>query len=105
MTTLYDPDTLLTQNVSVPDLLDTSYGYDSRGRLTAINTGTRETTLVYNPQRFLESVTDPENHTTSYTYDPVGRVTEIRKKHLPISITVSPKPAAKIKSLSRKPKS
>jgi RHS repeat-associated protein len=74
VTTLYDPLTLLTDSLSIPGLYDTTYGYDSRGRLTSILTSTRKTTFVYNPQGLLESIIDPEDYTTSYTYDPVGRM-------------------------------
>ena len=73
MTTIYDPATLLTSSLSIPGLSDTTYGYDTRGRMTSIITNTRETTFAYNAQGFLDSITDPENHTTSYTYDAVGK--------------------------------
>jgi RHS repeat-associated protein len=77
VTTLYDPDTLLTNTLSIPGLFDTNYGYDTKGRLTSITTNTRETSFTYNSQGFLESITDPENYTTSYSYDDVGRMTGI----------------------------
>ncbi len=77
VTTAYDPVTLLTSTLSIPSLYDTTYGYDTRGRLTSIIADTRENGFAYNAQGFLESITDPENHTTSYTYDPVGRMTGI----------------------------
>jgi RHS repeat-associated protein len=77
VTMLYDPVTLLTESLSIPELYDTIYGYDARGRLTSILTNTRETTFGYNAQGFLESVIDPENYMTSYTYDAVGRMTWI----------------------------
>ena len=79
VTTLYDPDTLLTTNLTIPDLYDTTYGYDVRGRLRSISTNTRETTFTYNAQGFLESITDPENYFTTYTYDSVGRMTGINR--------------------------
>ncbi|NQT70398.1 MAG: hypothetical protein HQ552_12545 [Desulfobacteraceae bacterium] len=75
VTTRHDPATLLTESVSVPGLFDTSYGYDTRGRLTSISTNTRETTFAYNTEGFLEAVIDPENYTTTYGYDAVGRMT------------------------------
>ena len=74
ITTQYNPATLLAESVSVPGLFDTSYGYDTRGRLTSISTGTRETAYTYNAEGFLESVTDPELYITTYTYDAVGRI-------------------------------
>jgi YD repeat-containing protein len=77
VTTIYNPATLLTSSVSIPDLHDTTYGYDTRGRLASVVSDTRETTFTYDAQGFLESVTDPENHTTSYIHDAVGRTTGI----------------------------
>jgi len=77
VTTLYDPGTLLPMSLSIPGLYDTTYGYDTRGRLTSIKTDTRQTRFAYNSEGFLESITDPENHSTYYTYDAVGRITGI----------------------------
>jgi RHS repeat-associated protein len=79
VTTLYDPATLVTTSLTIPGLYETMYGYDLRGRLTSIYTNTRETTLAYDTQGFLESITDPEDHTTTYTYDAVGRMTQINR--------------------------
>ncbi|MCD4790514.1 MAG: hypothetical protein K8R37_10980, partial [Bacteroidales bacterium] len=85
LTTLYDPDTLLTKSMTIPGLYETSYGYDARGRLTSTSANTKATTFAYNAQGFLESITDPENQTTIYTYDAVGRMTAINR---PDSTTV-----------------
>ena len=79
VTTFYDPTTLLNNSITVPGLFETSYGYDVSGRLTSINTGTRQTSFTYNSQGFLESITDPENYTTTYDYDAVGRMTVINR--------------------------
>ena len=79
VTTFYDPGTLLTNTISIPNLFETNYGYDARGRLTSIITNTRETSFTYNSQGFLESITDPQGYTTFYTYDPVGRMTGINR--------------------------
>ncbi|MCP4105282.1 MAG: RHS repeat protein [Desulfobacteraceae bacterium] len=79
MTTVYDPATLLTSSVSVPGLLDTTYGYDERGRLKSVKTGTRETLFDYDTGGNLDFITDPENHTTYFDYDKTGRVKEIRR--------------------------
>ncbi|MGD8256495.1 MAG: tandem-95 repeat protein, partial [Desulfobacterales bacterium] len=79
ITSQYDPATLRVENVSIPGLFDTSYGYDARGRLTSIGTNTRQTSFVYDVQGFLESVTDSENHSTTFSYDPVGRITGISR--------------------------
>jgi RHS repeat-associated protein len=74
---LYDPTTLRVENVSVPGLHSTAYGYDSRGRLSSVSTNTRNTYFTYDAEGFLETVTDPAGHTTTYQYDPTGRVTGI----------------------------
>lgn len=79
VTILYDPETLLTTNLLVPGLHGTGYGYDERGRITAILGGTRQTTFSYDETGNLASITDPEGYTTSYTYDPVGRMTGIAR--------------------------
>jgi YD repeat-containing protein len=79
ITMLYDPSTLVTESMNIPGLFDTAYGYDTRGRLTSVDTNTRGTDLTYNAQGFLESITDPENYITSYSYDAVGRMTGINR--------------------------
>ena len=76
-TTFYHPNNLLTTKLSIPGLYDTNFGYDTRGRLTSINTDIRQTTFAYDPQGNLSSKTDPENRTTTYSYDSVGRMTGI----------------------------
>ena len=73
------PDTLVTETLSISGLFDTSYGYDTRGRLTSITNNTRETSFTYNGQGFLGSVTDPKGYITSYIYDPVGRMTGVSR--------------------------
>jgi RHS repeat-associated protein len=75
----YDPSTLVTESISIPGLFDTSYGYDTKGRLTAITTNTQQTAFSYNAQGFLETFTNAENHITSYIYDAVGRVKQINQ--------------------------
>ncbi len=77
VTSFYDPVTLVTDSVSIPGLFDTTYGYDTHGRLTSVDSNTRGIDLAYNAQGFLESITDAENHTTNYFYDAVGRVTRV----------------------------
>jgi RHS repeat-associated protein len=79
ITLLYNPSTLVTENMSIPGLFNTSYGYDAKGKLTSIITNTRQTAFTYTSQGFLESVTDPGGYTTTYTYDPVGRTTGISR--------------------------
>ncbi|MBE9484413.1 MAG: hypothetical protein IMY74_06180, partial [Bacteroidetes bacterium] len=79
VTSLYDPNTLLAESVSVSGFYDTIFGYDVRGRLTSATTNTRQTIFAYNTQGNLDSVTDPEDKITTYDYDPVGRVTVIHR--------------------------
>jgi len=78
-TLLYNPATLVTESVSVPNLFNTSYEYDSKGRLISVDTNTRGVDYIYNTQGFLETFTDAKNHTTRYFYDEVGRVTQINR--------------------------
>jgi len=78
-TTFYDPNSLAPTSLGIPGLFTTTYGYDARGRLTSLLTGTRETTFTYDAQGNLESITDPEDHATTYSYDPVGRMTAIHR--------------------------
>jgi RHS repeat-associated protein len=85
-TTFYDPNNLLTTRLTIPGLYDTTYGYDSKGRLTSVNTNNRQATFGYDTQGNLFSITDPENKTTTYSYDAVGRMTGI---HRPDSSSVS----------------
>ncbi|MCP4711068.1 MAG: hypothetical protein GY869_20810, partial [Planctomycetes bacterium] len=77
VTTTYDPNTLLTDRISIPGLLDTTFIYDARGRLETTATGTRGITYGYNNEGLLESVTDVESRTISYSYDDVGRVIRV----------------------------
>jgi RHS repeat-associated protein len=79
VTTEYDPATLLTSRVTVPGLLDTTYSYDTRGRVTNIQTGTRETVFTYDAQGNVFSILDPENHLTTFEYDALGRTTAIHR--------------------------
>jgi RHS repeat-associated protein len=79
ITILYDPSTLVPENMSIPGLFDTAYGYNTKGRLTSITNNTRQTAFSYNAQGFLESVTEPGGYTTIYTHDPVGRTTGISR--------------------------
>ncbi|OQX06606.1 MAG: hypothetical protein BWK80_50500, partial [Desulfobacteraceae bacterium IS3] len=76
---MYDPATLLTSEVSVSGLYGTFYGYDAKGRLSSVNTGTRAASFAYNGQGNIASVTDAENSTFSYDYDAAGRVTAVRR--------------------------
>ncbi len=77
--TTYNPDTLLTTAVNVPGLYDTSYNYDSRGRLVSVQKGSRVRSFLYNDQGLLESVTDPMNRKTTYSYDERGRLIEVKR--------------------------
>jgi RHS repeat-associated protein len=77
--TFYDPNSLLATRLTIPGLYDTTFGYDTRGRLTSINSNFRQTAYVYDMQGNLYSVKDPENHTTTYTYDQVSRLTGIHR--------------------------
>jgi RHS repeat-associated protein len=75
----YDRDTLLTYQLSIPGLLDTQYYYDNKGRLTSQQTSTRQISLTYNAQGFVDSLTDPNHQTTRFAYDAVGQVTGVQR--------------------------
>ncbi len=79
MTTVYDPTTLLTSKVSVPELFDTTYTYDLKGRVKTVQTSTRTMSLDYDLNGNVESITDPRGNRTSYTYDAVGRTTKVHR--------------------------
>lgn len=77
VTALFDSNTLLTTNLSIPGLYEKSYGYDSNWRVASITTGARQTSFTYDGLGNLASVTDPANHTTIYWYDAIGRITSV----------------------------
>ena len=79
ITSLYDPATLQVESVNVTGLHPTNFIYDTRGRLTFVSTGTRQSAYTYTTDGFLESVTDSEGQTTSYEYNPIGRITGINR--------------------------
>ena len=75
----YDPSSLLTLTVSIPGLNQTDFGYDTKGRLTSVTTGSRQVSYTYDSNGFVDSITDPESKTTNYTHDEVGRITGIER--------------------------
>ncbi|MCP4120625.1 MAG: hypothetical protein GY751_02600, partial [Bacteroidetes bacterium] len=85
VTATYDRTTLLTSAISVPELHDITYKYDTRGRVEFIQTGTRKMGFTYDSRGYVETVTDPMENVTEYDYDLFGRVKEVR---LPDTITV-----------------
>jgi RHS repeat-associated protein len=74
-----DPDTLLTQSVSVAGLQDTVFAYDTRGRLTGQAVGTRSTTYHYGSEGRgqVTAITTADGQQTLYEYDSLGRVTKV----------------------------
>lgn len=75
----YDPETLLTSSVIVPGFFETSFGYDSKGRLISTSMNERETAFSYDVHGFVDSVIDSQGHVTSYEYDAVGRVVGVNR--------------------------
>jgi len=74
----YNVSNLLTSSSATPGLASTSYAYDFRGRLTDATVGSiapRTTSLVYDADGNVASVTDALNRSTSFAYDLMGRVT------------------------------
>jgi RHS repeat-associated protein len=78
-TSLYNRENLLTTRLSRPGLFDTSFEYDSKGRVSAVKTSERETGFTYDSQGNVASITDPENRTTTFSYDPAGRMSGIHR--------------------------
>ncbi len=74
-----DPDTLLTQSISVAGMLDTLFKYDQRGRLDEQTVGDRSTTYSYDTEGRGEvtAITAADGKQTLYEYDLLGRVTKI----------------------------
>ncbi|WP_419657035.1 uncharacterized protein Dvar_61690 [Desulfosarcina variabilis str. Montpellier] len=71
----------------VPGLAEVEYGFDAKGRLPHVLTGSRETTCTYTPECFLATGADPEQ-TTTYDHDALGRITAVHRPdagyiHLP----------------------
>jgi len=77
ITAHYDGETLLTEKILVPGLLDTEYDYDQRGRLTTVLKGTRQASFLYDGEGNLSASTDPRGYTTGYDHDPLGRITTV----------------------------
>jgi len=77
ITAHYDGETLLTEKILVPGLLDTEYDYDQRGRLTTVLKGTRQASFLYDGEGNLSASTDPRGYTTAYDHDPLGRITTV----------------------------
>ena len=77
VTTEYDPGSLLLTSIEAPGLYETTYDYDAKGRMTAVNTQSRTTSFAYNTEGYLESVTDGTDSSTVYTYDEVGRIVQV----------------------------
>jgi RHS repeat-associated protein len=51
-----------------------TFGYDSYGRLNAIDQSTRGTDIAYNSAGYVSSITNALSEATSFTYDSAGRV-------------------------------
>ena len=61
-------------SLQVGSLLPMNFAYDNQGRLSSVIQGTRVTSLAYDANGFLASVTDPLSLTTSFTHDAEGRL-------------------------------
>ncbi|MDQ6799857.1 MAG: hypothetical protein M3041_03370, partial [Acidobacteriota bacterium] len=60
----------------VPGITPFGFTYSTSGLLTNIQQGTRATTLGYDPQRRLTSITDPLSRTVQFQYDAADRATK-----------------------------
>jgi RHS repeat-associated protein len=69
-----------TTRVEAPGVAPVEYAWDAQGRLSTVTQGTapdaRVTTMTYNPQGYLATVTDPLSRLSSFQYDLAGRVTQ-----------------------------
>jgi RHS repeat-associated protein len=59
----------------VPGIVPVNFTYDSRGRLSSVMQGMRNSSFSYHVDGNLASITDPMFHTAGYEYDLAGRVT------------------------------
>ncbi len=73
ITRTYDPENLLTRNVTVAGLLPLSYAYDEKGRMTGSTRGSRTSTIAYDNQGNIEKLITPDQKIYRFTYDPMGR--------------------------------
>ena len=71
---------------TVPGLADFTYAYDSNGRLTSIQHGSRAISFTFGSDGFPITSTDTLNRSTTYTRDAAGRV---RTSLLPESRTIT----------------
>ncbi|PWQ94300.1 DUF1566 domain-containing protein [Leucothrix arctica] len=79
-TSYADRETLLLQSTQTPELLDTAYTYDSRGRVTTVTTGDRTTTYYYDDavsKGKVTSIIAADGLSTDYEYDSMGRVSKV----------------------------
>jgi RHS repeat-associated protein len=64
-------------SIQSPGQAPIDYVYDNRGRLSSFSQGTRHSTLNYDDNGLLASITNPLNLTRSFTYDADGRLLTI----------------------------
>lgn len=78
-TSFIDAQGRITQQ-QIPNLFDTGFQYDARGRLTTVTQGTapndRQSTITYDAAGFIGSIMDPLGRSVQFEYDAVGRVTK-----------------------------
>jgi RHS repeat-associated protein len=74
-----DPETLLTQSISVTGLLDSEFTYDARGRLIQETVGDRSTSYTFGSEGRgqVTAITAADGKQTFYEYDLLGRVTKV----------------------------
>ncbi len=70
----FDSNTLLSSKEEITGLTSTTYGYDTKGRLTTTTTGDREQTISYDSQGNIATLTDEAGQSTRFTYDVMGRI-------------------------------
>jgi RHS repeat-associated protein len=67
-------------SAQIAGLQPVTFSYDTRGRISTLTAGSgtniRTTTLTYNAQGYVDTITDPLGRTTQYAYDQAGRPTQ-----------------------------
>ena len=70
----FDVSTLLPSKNTLPELEDTTYSYDARGRLVVITTGERQQQMAYDGRGNVSTLTDEEGRVTLLSYDALDRL-------------------------------
>jgi RHS repeat-associated protein len=70
----YDPEKLLAQSLTIPDLHPATFRYDAMGRRTSTTVGSRTTSTAYDQNGNVDHITTPDGKTVTFGYDGMGRI-------------------------------